>query len=151
MTTTAPPLPPIIPRQPIPVPSRSPLVRNWTIITAVVLLAVAALAVANSTVTTNSVAETPKPTDRTMCDPGRAIAYPNGDNGAAVYVNAPGPDVVTVDVIADGGYDFRLVQQVTKRSSGAQFDFGNTWGTYSITVMTDRYGICGVPVPEVGK
>src|SRR5882757_9665240 len=140
MTATA--LPPALP-----LPTRSPSTRTWVIITTIALLAVAALAVANATVATNNATEAPRLAAPTVCDPSTATAYPNGRTGVAVYVNAPGPDVVTVNVAGGHDYAFRLVQQVPKRYGGARFDFGNTWGTHTISVTTNHLGTCQIPVP----
>lgn len=91
------------------------------------------------------------PASRPQCDPNRANAYPDGRAGVVVVVNVRGPDVVYVDVIAGMGYAYHRSQQVTKRASGAEFDFPATGPPFSIMVSTDKLGMCDVPVPEVSQ
>jgi hypothetical protein len=121
----------------------------------VILLSAAALAVLALPIV--AIEATPKPqpvlTASTTCDSHVARAYPDGRDGTAVYVAAPGPDVVTVDI---NGATYtktdhrRLSQQVTKRGSGAYFDFAQLFGfkADSINVITRGWS-CSITPPVV--
>ena len=82
------------------------------------------------------------------CDTQTATAYPAIGGGVTVNVNAPGPDVVTVGVIAGAyGQEHRLTQQVTRKGSGAIFKFEYLYGVSAITVMSKKFGLCNLPTP----
>lgn len=84
-----------------------------------------------------------------VCAPTRATAYPDGEQGVAVYVNAPGPDVVAVDITGGVVGHRHLSQQVTRlHGSGAEFDSPYSAPADSIIVSTDKLGVCTVPVPR---
>jgi hypothetical protein len=85
------------------------------------------------------------------CTPDVAEAYPDARDGVAVIVHAPGPAVVSIAVsggIDRGGF---LTQQVTKRSTGAQFDFPQATPVSYISISINRnlnVTSCYVPIPD---
>lgn len=82
------------------------------------------------------------------CDGSVVTASINGRDGVAVFVHGSGPDVVQVDVNSQIKSDHRhLVQQVTKRGVGAEFDFDRLSAIRSIIVNTRRDGVCAAPIP----
>jgi len=84
----------------------------------------------------------------TLCDPRMVTTHPDGRNGTAVLVNAPGPDVVSVSLIPMSGRRIHQVQQVTLRGTGARFDFGDSNPAYAVVVSTNKLGLCEAPIPE---
>lgn len=72
----------------------------------------------------------------------------NGRNGVAVFVRAPGPDVIQVDVNSEVKSDHRhLSQQLTKNHDGAEFSFAQLQTADSIIVNTRRNGVCEASIP----
>lgn len=78
-----------------------------------------------------------------ICGP-NVSTHPDGRDGIDVYVSAPGPDVVTVDVLGREGYHYRLTQQITRHGVGAEFDFGETAPVSQIVVSSKALGVCEV-------
>lgn len=82
------------------------------------------------------------------CSSSIAVAYPALDGGVQVHVDAPGPDVVRVGIIAGPkAYEKVLQQQVPKNDTGADFSWVHAHGVVAITVSTNKLGICAIPAP----
>lgn len=85
-----------------------------------------------------------------ICDPTSAQAWPDGMGGVTLEVRMPGPG--TIDVRLDGnnrngGLPIHMVQQLTQREVGANFDarLGNPTGWISITANNKHdTGSCNV-------
>ena len=117
---------------------------------AVVAAAIAVMAVAAVYLTqhTTPVAQAVSSTGLRTCDSSVAVAYPALDGGVQVHVDAPGPDVVRVGIIAGPkSYERILQQQVTKDGTGAEFSWVHAHGVSAIIVSSSKLGICAVPSP----
>jgi hypothetical protein len=82
----------------------------------------------------------------TQCD---VTTYPNGNDGLAVYVNASGPDRVSVDLISDIGRHNHAEMQVTQRAGGAMFAFPQVGTPRSLEVSSRKLGSCAVPAVQI--
>lgn len=76
-----------------------------------------------------------------ICGP-NVSTHPDGRDGVAVYVDAPGPDVITVDVTDGHSRHHKLIQQVPARSGGAEFDFSRIGPNPTVQVTSKNLGVC---------
>jgi hypothetical protein len=121
----------------------------------VILLSAAAVAVLALPII--ALEATPKPQPvlvaSTTCDPSVARAYPNAQEGAAVYVSAPGLAFVTVDVEGSKQRDHRrITQQIPRHRDGAEFSFGRFSGlkARSVNVSSNGWTCTLTPPPSWG-
>ncbi|HEY0577522.1 MAG TPA: hypothetical protein VGD73_25750 [Pseudonocardia sp.] len=122
MTETATPpvdAQPALEQLPQPVETRH--TTRWVITSAVIVAVVAGGYVA----WTQSTPTSPAAATRT-CDPDMVTVHPTADSGVALFITAPGPNFVQVDV-RDAFNHRRLFQQVPPRSSRAEFAL---WGDF---------------------
>ena len=118
--------------------------RVWLLVAAAVVILVAVGFLAYPALVSRPVA-TVQLTGAPICDPGSVRVSPTAESGVALFVTAPGPNFVQIDV-RDAFNHRRLFQQVTAKSSGAEFAM---WGDHmfsyrQIDVKLRNGGTCTV-------